>query len=648
MIPRDSISVMNNFIALVSMAGGSASRSRAMDIFLHVLDERIRITHVECFVFLVERYREVLLSHDWTIPVPCKGVTYDADAAFDAVGSHMYWLASVANDCHLLLSKHIDACVRPSNTGSSTVEMGSENAEQMSQKMYTLTKLLGYTISSAMDSLSCIVFKSYSDIMPTRDIFQKWSHSARKDGQNFPNLVKVILQEQASYLKEVIGGTLEQPCMERFREICLRKLCVWYLNMIRDASPGISEIDAMVLVEDCRSIIEYFEQRAEGSSPSHISRVQQELKTFENVSAIMTKSFGGKDFSVAVYYLIDAATSERYRAPALKALLKALFRFRGSYSEPVTETFLPVDVPKLQREFLAEFDRIIKESGKSVAIPTSSQIEPMADMLVFTLNVNLEDYLLRSAVERSRIQRKLEMESSQVATAGKREADGVNTPRDKSKPSETQQRIGSVMSWLSHLTHHDDPQQDRIEPSAPNVALLPPPPPPAAAIGGLGLGLLSPSVIYSGKSQQNMVEITNLSVDSLFCLDAFTNTAVYVEFMLAGKKVRTEVRNNTLSPVWPEKYALTVLETNVESMVLVCTVYYKMRFRRDINVGTAKIPVSNLWDQQLEMPAQTYTLDCSGSSQEIQDSIKSESKHRQMPTITMALNLGIKKESPSF
>ena len=601
--------------------------SAAMDAFVHFLDEKIRMTHVECFVYLVQRYQEVLCSHDWTKPVPCKGVIFSADDAFDAVGSHMYWLASVANDCTRILSRHIDACVEASNGASAVVEMSPENMEQMGQKMYKLTKLLSSTTSCAMDSLTCIVFTSYSEIMPTRNIFDSWTHSKDKT----PCLVSTILREQASYLNDVIGQMLEQSCLEKFRELSLRKICVWYLCLIRDAASSgaaLTSVDAVLIEEDCASIAKFFLTEAQSGSNSHLSQIDQELTLLTNISNIATKCFGGKEFSGSMYSLIDCATSEKYRVSSLKSLLKALFKFRGTYSEQQDESFLGVDVSKLQREFLSHFDVILRECGGNVAVPKSYQLEPLPDMLVFGMHVNLEEYIVRSAVERGKVLKRIDEKESSTAKAEELRQQHVAKQAHSTQHSQRSHEgkhhvMGSIMNWFSTADSH---QEGPAKTTASEVTVV-----------------RGPSGTI--KSGQNIVEITGLTLDSLYCLDSFINPAVYVEFVVDGKKTSTNVKKNTLSPTWSETFSLTVVESHIERLSVSCTVFYQVRFRRDIRVGTVNIPLAALWEGENTMDIQQERLDCSNSSPAILEAIALEDKHRLPPSISLKLSLGIRKNA---
>jgi hypothetical protein len=259
------------------------------------LDERIRIGSLDCFLLIVTEYRNVLFNHNWATPLPKPGggSVYDEQTIGFALALHIEWLSSVANDCQQILDRYIQTCVEidfdddedssafPSSSTQSleefhrhgpgcghasrknSINMKPQNTMELNTSMYKLTKLLTSVIGTAIDSLSCIIFKSILEFLPTSQILSKWQLHVLN--QNEVLLVEELLKAIDSYLEEdficatataaaiaaaiaAAGGTgrgsggsgnqnsLEFRCLERFIDICLKKVTVWYLNLLRECS----------------------------------------------------------------------------------------------------------------------------------------------------------------------------------------------------------------------------------------------------------------------------------------------------------------------------------------------------------------------------------------------------------------------------
>jgi len=615
--------------------------SKAVQEFLHFLDERIRIIYVDCFVALESRYSEVLYNHDWTTPVPTPGVTFDDEMEFQAVGMHVKWLSSIANDSHQILNKYIKACVESGyevegdEYNRELFAMSPESASVMGQSMYQLTKLLSANVSVAMDFLTCIMFKSFDVFLPTTRIYDSWTHST---GQS-PQLVKRLLAELNSYINDFIS-TLECPCFEKVIEICLRKVTVWYLNMFNEASNhGIvfRDDDVSIIRDDCNSIREFFsgvinrisDKSRTGSSKGlmfgGVARIEQLLQIFTDISVLLTEPIGSVPFTRTVCLVVDQANTEHFKANALKNLVKAVFKLRGGRSSS-SEEFNLAQTDSLTSALMSQLDDMIKKHGNGNSLPTSLLVDPPPEYVVFQINLRLEKYLIGSAVYRCKKEKEL-------AVAEKRKIQKEKLMQDKviaaAKEVQQSSRRSSIASYIFG---HKDTAANDVNQSAPIRAT----------------SSISDSEMFSENHtsvpKMNIIEISNISVSNLYCLDRFAKTDVYIEFSIQGKKCYTDVKTNTLNPVWGNSpVSIPVEESMIEGSSLVANVYYKVRFRMDIKVGSVTIALNELKITG-DLPVEQHFLDCSkkaGTSKEILRAQAEEDKRRSPPVLTLSLSTKI-------
>jgi hypothetical protein len=319
-VPSCAISLLTNYLKLFRIKNCSVPVELRAGI--SELDERIRIGYLDCFLLIVTEYRNVLFNHNWATPLPKPaggGGVYDEQTIGFALALHIEWLSSVANDCQQILDRHIQTCVEidfdddvdssafPSSSTQSleefhrhgpgrghasrknSINMKPQNTMELNTSMYKLTKLLASVIGTAIDSLSCIIFKSILEFLPTSQIFPKWQLHVLN--QNEVHLVEELLKAIDSYLEEdficatataaaiaAAGGggagggsggsgnknSLEFRCLERLIDICLKKVTVWYLNLLRECSNNSSSLTddhIAQITQDCILISEYFQTK---------------------------------------------------------------------------------------------------------------------------------------------------------------------------------------------------------------------------------------------------------------------------------------------------------------------------------------------------------------------------------------------------
>ena len=166
-IPLDVVMLLKGYFDLLSKAD-KPNISFSMRAGLLFLNQKIREFQIDSFVTLIENYRSVLLSHDWTIPQSdSKSVKYDKvsneEDLFAAMGAHLSWLSSVGNDM-IHLQRRVSEFNNIKFEYTADLIRAKENFLDLSHS----------TIKISIDFMSCIIFKSFEAILPCSNIYRKW------------------------------------------------------------------------------------------------------------------------------------------------------------------------------------------------------------------------------------------------------------------------------------------------------------------------------------------------------------------------------------------------------------------------------------------------------------------------------------------
>jgi hypothetical protein len=706
------------------------------------LDERIRIGYLQCFLLIVTEYRTVVLSHNWITPLPKPGIIYDDQSSGHALASHIEWLSSVANDCQHILDRHIQACVeidfddedmpeerlqqrqqrlglghRGGESGRNSsrkesITMTAQNAMELNQSMYQLTKLLSSVIGTAIDALSCIMFKSIIECLPTTNIFQQWRLQAEtlspergEGGQQQPeeaSLVEGLLDALDSYLEEDFfcvhskgQNTLEVRCLEKLVDICLKKVLVWYLTMLRECSSSnvtLNEAHLTQVSRDCALITQYFQsklvdlqtistnQSSNSDRQQHhneykYQKIETQLLIFETINRLLNEPFGSHLFLKTCMDLLELSTHEKCKAYSYRQLVLVLLKIRGRKGKKRPDngqdddqgedsSDILVDVDALTKGVLESFEKVVKESGggsgTNIVLPSLYMVEPPAEILVFQFQTTVEKYLISSTAQRSKkeqelltkeFQQRLEMsgshESTQTSSSSISSAStshGVEQSMKLSFPKAlhftdlfrgTKQKEDE-MSLSS--THHSFPSLFHFQSSTATSA-----PPSQATV----------EEVFSLSFQQ-------IEVKNLYELDR--PTSVYLAITSSShpsSKYETPTLANQSNHLLWEPPALSssghlVMTRGAgeagEAQTLTCVLYYKFKFRfLPLKVGVARI---TLREEELLSAGEITLVDepfqCNeevGTAKEILMTQKMEDKHRQPPLLSLVVR--VDKSSPS-
>ena len=325
-IPLDVVMLLKGYFDLLSKAD-KPNISFSMRAGLLFLNQKIREFQIDSFVTLIENYRSVLLSHDWTIPQSdYKSVKYDKvsneEDLFAAMGAHLSWLSSVGNDM-IHLQRRVSEFSNVKFEYTADLIRAKENFLDLSHS----------TIKISIDFMSCIIFKSFEAILPCSNIYRKWvADRATK------NLTERIVGELIWYLESNSTRLLPSCNLELLR-CCLIKFSIWYFTFLNECvSSKISFTydDFERLAEDCEFIHGQFCQMLNYYEPS-VTKVMTVnarrdigplVSRFSQIKKILTSPRESVEMNEVLAELLTECDSLKYKARAIAQMIRIVYQLR--------------------------------------------------------------------------------------------------------------------------------------------------------------------------------------------------------------------------------------------------------------------------------------------------------------------------------
>ena len=388
-MPYDTESLLKSYFSL------STSRFSSRFTSLHVksnvtgIEKNVHLFYAECMSLLVELYYEFLSGHDWTTPMPLPGkAKYDEDVEFQAMGDHLDWLSSVANDC-VRISNRLQEELGDVRRGK-----GGDDSRR-GLEMENCSKLVSRTSRLSLEFMSCIIFKSFDDVVPTSNIYRGWL------GQS--DMVDKFVEGGMWYLSTQFE-TLERSCHGALLEICLKKVIVWYLYFINECANNSSikltqddfcriERDVKVIV-DAFSAQEKYISRQDGGDGE--SRTSHALLRFQRIIILLTEPIGSVEYTGAICNILDDLNKFPAEGKAMSACVRAICKIRER-----AQDYNPNEVNEFgiyPREYIrtmtSQMEEATKEITENVALFSLG-----AYILVFDSHISAADYFIHSATQ---------------------------------------------------------------------------------------------------------------------------------------------------------------------------------------------------------------------------------------------------------
>lgn len=247
--------------------------SAEMNVTIDILNKAIVSAYGACFLHVASRMREVLLSSEWASP-PSTVSPADEQAVFDSISGQMFWLCSVANDA-AFYNEHVRSALESSAAEMKAVQdkvkaeiakYGKDHVSSNTERQMELSMSVDIVLHEskesfedvrkvAVDFLSCIIFKSFIDLL-VQNSSSEWislcrsqspggdagitrvgvgiskmsttDDSARKETSPVDAVVESIVLDFESYRQYV-----DQCCYENLVKICAEKFVLRYYGLLR-------------------------------------------------------------------------------------------------------------------------------------------------------------------------------------------------------------------------------------------------------------------------------------------------------------------------------------------------------------------------------------------------------------------------------
>ena len=345
-IPLDVVMLLKGYFDLLGKAD-KPNISLQMRAGLSFLYQKIRVFQIESFILLIEKYRHVLVDHDWTTPkypVAADGTENvstptpdnDEDAVFSAMGEHLLWLSSIGNDM-------IELQTRTNSFNNSQFPLSQElKAVRVSFNELSLS-----TLFIAMDCMSCIIYKSFDTILPLTNIYHKWLRDREEK-----NLTERIVGEVIWYLESNDEHLLPR-CSWKLSLLCLEKFSMWYFSFLNEcftSKQKLTEDDMSHFAADCDYIYEHF-SRTTQSKPSSVQVLPASsdsdeamrtsyfciLKRFLQVKLMFTAPPGSPQLNELFADILKECDDFKDKAHALAQMIRVIFHLRQTATQQVYE-----------------------------------------------------------------------------------------------------------------------------------------------------------------------------------------------------------------------------------------------------------------------------------------------------------------------
>lgn len=392
-IPLDTRNILKGYLTLTKSRFNKQFVSIDVKAGLNIIEQRIQVLYVDCLVKLVGQYYDFLSKHDWIEPLPLSdGRCFDEETTFQAVGDHLDWLSSVANDCVRMESLLLDETSELNDQNNILTPQAMQDMEGLKS---TCEQDLTKTSNLALEFLSCIIFKSFEGIVPTVRIYDSWYSTE--------DMVQKFLEEIRWYLTSRFEF-LEKPCRVALLEICLKKVVAWYLFFLKECAED-SKIKFKHehydrIQADVDLIVSSFSEQnklllSEDQEVDQ-NRISHELQRFQRIFVLLTEPIGSVEYTVAICNILDDVKLYPEEGKAMSSCLKAILKITQRNSDYV---------PNVENEYGVHPEQYIKTMSTEMAAAAATidvrhnrkLFSLGAYILVFEAQVKPYDYFIHSA-----------------------------------------------------------------------------------------------------------------------------------------------------------------------------------------------------------------------------------------------------------
>jgi hypothetical protein len=392
-IPIDTGNILKGYLSLTTSRFKQQFVSEEVKGGMAIIEEKIQSLYVECVSLLLRQYYDFLSGHDWTIPVPlANGLKYEEEVAFEALGDHLDWLTSIANDsyrvCDVLLGIDSELSARAHALTSTAA------VKQMESLREICSKDMSRTINLSLEFLSCIIFKSFEGVVPTVSIFDSWSTNT--------SMVEKFIEECMWYLQSRFEF-LEKPCQIILLEICLKKVVAWYLYFLKECSDNVkikfTDDHYMRIHEDVMLIVDAFSEQNDLLLSQEVvqdNRIAHELKRFQQIFVLLTEPIGSVSYTMAVCTILDDVKQYPAEGKAMSSCMKSIFKLTQRNADYVCGTINKYGVHPEQ--YMQTMTSEVTAAAATLHTKENRKLFSLgAYVLVFEAHVKPTDYFIHSA-----------------------------------------------------------------------------------------------------------------------------------------------------------------------------------------------------------------------------------------------------------
>lgn len=574
-IPSDMVSFLHTYVnnLLLDYPG------------LMMIDEQIRLSYVKCFIKLAEEYERNLFTCNWT--KSSLGTSHVSE-------NHIPWLCSVVNDCSEIVTNYLlpELQDHKLSGGSSKfigdqTEIASKSKIQMNLKMEELVSSLSTNTENSLEIVACAMFTLIEAKIPRSKMYSKWAHPSES--------TPVVLCEILQMLNNLLSThelLLETYSRLRLLRICLDKILMWYLSMLKESNSLLSrtvftKIDNERVVEDCKECQSFFcafmeiflpklgfPQRAypitytsdnsatfleahgqmSPNVANEFNRLMEGLALLEHIKILCCDSVETASHARSFSCIVGMASSLSL-ANECKSFLVTVACIRGR---------IPVEMQKITDSFPTNISAV----ASNRTYKDKSPIE-----LVYSSSFDLEKYLFQSFTLCTK-------RSDSVIVATKE--DGSSTVKN----NQILGIIGDVLSLKRGSDNETTQSDENPPPLSRNIDIF----------GGAKSVFGNIKIFNSEVKNTFRVEVSGICVRNLIRFPDVAVCEPLVSFALNnGKTFKTKKSSFQTDIEWDDNLQITYTGIkNDPSCSLTCSVYYKTSTWFDTLVGSHTVNVSDL------------------------------------------------------
>ena len=392
-IPLDTENLLENYLSLVKDRFSKRFVSADVKAGLIIIEQNMEEFYISCLSRLAELYHDFLGDHDWTTPVPLEGnAKYDDEVEFQALGDHLDWLSSVTNDCVRMSHRLLGDSSGLNALQADFVDSAKEKMEGMQRECF---ESLQRTSQFSLEFISSIFFKSFEGVVPTSKKFYSWEANSE--------MVEKFVEDVMWYLSTRYEH-LHPQCRSSLLEVCLKKVLVWYLSLIKESAKDSSirfttghynriEMEVNKIVESFKTQNQNLVTEEDVNNENN--KVLHELYFFRQIIALLTKPIGSVDNTKAICNILDDVKAHPAECKAISHCIRNVFKIRLR-----SDNYAPDEVNEYNvypRDCIHTMSSKMERVAKQFEKDNYQMFSLGAYILVFESDVSVAKYFVHSA-----------------------------------------------------------------------------------------------------------------------------------------------------------------------------------------------------------------------------------------------------------